>query len=455
MGRLSGARAALLVALGAVVTGRASVASAGQQCASGSPPAGVDLNPDSSQPNWVSARSQITFGIIKASQGTTFTASGFATSWAAMKAAGIVRGAYHFFDPTVSGVDQANFFLGIMGPLEAGDLPPTLDIECPTSNNEANSADCLGNGTSGDATGAQITQGMNDWIDTVVAKTGRKPLIYTYGSYFADLGVNTAGLQNYPLWLADYSGTNCFNVPSPWTSATFWQYGDTGSVSGISGAVDQDYFMGTLAQLTAFTAATTPPGDAGTGGSGTGSGSGVDVVPDAGGSLCSLPNGDEGECLAVTVCDALGGTYSPTAGYCPGAANIQCCTGMPATSKHDAGATPDGGSHASGSGDASTGGVTGSSGTGSSAGSGSSGGSPGGSSIATDGGPSSSGAGSGTGLGAVGAPDGGADLGGSFGPSSGGCAVARGLGRSRGEGTRGAWGALLALGIAVGSRRRR
>ncbi len=295
----------------------------------------------SGSPDWSSAKADIQFAIIKATQGTSYTSSGFASSWAAMKAAGVTRGAYHFFDPTVSGVDQANYFLGVMGTLEAGDLPPTLDIECPTSNDEPDSDDCLGNGSSGDATGAQITQGMNDWISTIVAKTGRKPLIYSYGSYFGDVGVDTTGLDSYPLWIADYSGTSCFNVPAPWTTATFWQYDDSGTIAGLGGGVDQDYFLGTLAQLTAFTAGTSPSADAGTPGSG--SGSGMDVVPDAGGSACSLPNGDPGECLDTTVCDALGGTYMPTAGYCPGPDNIQCCTGMPAgVSGKDAGATQHG-----------------------------------------------------------------------------------------------------------------
>jgi len=327
----------------------ASVASAGQQCTSASTVSGADLEASGTL-GWSSAKADIGFAIIKATQGTSFTASGFASNWAAMKSAGVVRGAYHFFDPTVSGVDQANYFLNVMGTLEAGDLPPTLDIECPTSNNEPDSDDCLGNGTSGDATGAELTQGMNDWITTVVAKTGRKPLIYSYGSYFSDLGVTTTGLDAYPLWIADYSGTSCFEVPSPWTKATIWQYSGSGSISGL-GSVDNDYFLGTLAELTAFTTSgVSPTGDAGASGSGSGTG-GMDTAPDAGGASCSLPNGDPGECLDTTVCDALGGTYMPTAGYCPGAANIQCCTGMPAagTGSKDGGAsasgsTPDGGS---------------------------------------------------------------------------------------------------------------
>ncbi len=399
----------------------ASPAAAQQACISGTPPEGVDLNV-STQPSWTTAKSTIAFGIIKATQGDTYVSAGFATSWAALKTAGLIRGAYHFFDPTVSGVTQANHFLSVVT-LEAGDLPPTLDIECPTSNTQPNSANCLGNGTSGDATGAQITQGMNDWINTIVAATGRKPIIYTYGSYFVDDGVDTTGLQNYPLWLADYSGTNCYTVPSPWAAATIWQYGDTGTVAGISGAVDHDYFLGTLAELTAFAGGTftvdagAPPDASG------------DIVPDAGGTLCARPAGAPGECLDVTVCDTLGGTYSPTAGYCPGAANIQCCTGMPA--KPDAGTKPDS-STSSGSG----------SGTGSLPGSGSG---------------TGLGSGTGTGVNALDAGLGGGDAG--FDPNlvsnAGGCSISRSpAGSGTGDAPLRSLAALAAVGLALARRRR-
>jgi lysozyme len=428
-------RVALSVGLGGALATLATESRAQTQvCPTGSMVSGVDLEVTGASPDWTTAKADGTsFAIIKATQGTSYTSSGFAASWAAMKSEGMTRGAYHFFDPTVSGTDQANYFLGVMGTLEAGDLPPTLDIECPTSNNEPDSDDCLGNGTSGDATGAQITQYMNEWISTVKAATGVNPMVYSFGSYFSGDGVTTTGLEDYPLWLADYSGNSCFNVYSPWTTATIWQYAGCASVSGIPYSVDNDYFLGTLAQLTAFTmSGTTPPQDAGTVDSG--SDSGGDVVPDAGGSACTLPNGDQGECLNTSVCDMLGGTYMPTAGYCPGPTDIQCCTGMPAATSHDAGGT---------SGDDAT--VVGGSGSGSSPSSGSGGGtSPG---ITIDGGTS-------TGHG-PGSPDAAASKDGSsddqpeVAPSSGGCNTS---GTRR---TTDAWLVMAALGLVVATRRRR
>ena len=41
---------------------------------------------------------------------------------------GLVRGAYHYFSPGISGDLQAHHFINSV-PLEKGDLPPVLDVE--------------------------------------------------------------------------------------------------------------------------------------------------------------------------------------------------------------------------------------------------------------------------------------------------------------------------------------
>ncbi len=50
-------------------------------------------------------------------------------------------------------------------------------------------------------------------------------------------------------------------MPAPWGSATFWQYDDNGTVSGVPGNVDVDRFFGSAGDLARFTAG--PPPDAG------------------------------------------------------------------------------------------------------------------------------------------------------------------------------------------------
>ncbi len=335
----------LAAALSTAATLSSHVAHAG--CVPASVVNGVDLNPDGDGTlDWGSSGAG--FAIIKATQGNYYTDGDFADNWAALKAAGVVRGAYHFFDATVSGVDQATYFLNVMGTLEPGDLPPTLDIECPTSNDEPDSDGCLYAGFSGDATGAQITTAMNDFLAAVKSATGVMPIVYSYGSWFSDNGVDTTGLQNYPLWLADYN--SCYTTPAPWSAPAIWQYNDNGTVSGNN--VDVDYFLGTMSQLTAFAV----------GGSGTGTGSSTsssatssDTGEDAGTRCTVTETGESGECMDTTACAAMPGHMS-TPGYCPGPDDVQCCTVVPgedagttsSTASHHATSSSGGTSHGSG-----------------------------------------------------------------------------------------------------------
>mmetsp|Transcript_10736 Transcript_10736/g.16178 ORF Transcript_10736/g.16178 Transcript_10736/m.16178 type:complete len:93 (-) Transcript_10736:45-323(-) len=72
--------------------------------------------------------------------------------------------------------------------------------------------------------------------------TGRPPIIYTGYYFWQDNVGGPDDNLNCPLWIASY--TSSPSIPPAWSSVgwAFWQYSDEGSVSGISGAVDEDYF---------------------------------------------------------------------------------------------------------------------------------------------------------------------------------------------------------------------
>jgi lysozyme len=211
---------------------------------------GVDVSDGQGTIDWQAVRaSGIRFAFIKATQGDYDTQSTFSHNWTQSKQHGLIRGAYHFFDPTKDGKAQAEYFLKVMGRLSDGDLPPMLDLECPDGQNN-----CLGwkNGT-GSEPGSVITTRMNDWLHTVKAATGLTPIVYSFNSYFVDAGVNTAGLASYPLFIADPTTGSCFAFPGPWKKATIWQWSWTARVPGIEGEVDRDHYLGTLAELEALT----------------------------------------------------------------------------------------------------------------------------------------------------------------------------------------------------------
>ncbi len=220
---------------------------------------GLDVSAGQGTIDWSQVKSSgRQFAIIKATQGNYYTSSDFAAQRSGAKAAGLLVSPYHFFDPTVDGTAQAQYFLSVVGTLGPGDLPPMLDIECPTASTQSQTqADCEYGGStpdSGWAPGATITQRVQDWLDYVTQQTGRTPLIYSYNYWFSDSGVNDVPLLSYPLVISWPTTSNCYEVGlgNDFTSAAFWQWSVTGSCPGVSGTVDLDRYDGTLAGLQAL-----------------------------------------------------------------------------------------------------------------------------------------------------------------------------------------------------------
>jgi hypothetical protein len=96
-----------------------------------------------------------------------------------------------------------------------------------------------------------LSQRIFDWLDTVTTATGHPAFIYSYPSWFAAVGMTDTRLAQYPLFIASYN--TCATIPTPWTTAVFWQYSATGTVNGVPGQVDLDHFFGTADQLNTLT----------------------------------------------------------------------------------------------------------------------------------------------------------------------------------------------------------
>lgn len=200
---------------------------------SASPPAasvpGIDVSHYQGTVDWARvAASGVRFGVVKATQGTTYVDPLFQANWPALKAAGLVRGAYHFFTPGDDPEQQAHHFLSTVS-LEDGDLVPALDVE-----------------TSNGHTAAEVVQGVESWLAVVEKETGCVPILYTAPGFWKTLGTSQFG--RYPLWVAEY-GVQTPALPSGWSHWTFWQHSETGTVPGVSGTVDLDLFAGTMDQL--------------------------------------------------------------------------------------------------------------------------------------------------------------------------------------------------------------
>jgi lysozyme len=194
--------------------------------------------------NWSQvAASGKTFAWAKATEGFTFNDAKFTTNMSGGTAAGLIMGAYHFARPdNNSAVNEANHFLSIasshIGP---GKLPPALDIEDPSSTIILQNL----------FTSAQLTTWIQTWLTTVQNATGVAPVIYTNSNYAAYLG---SSLNGYKLWIAkpDGSATTPPTGLGNWSTWSIKQYSWTGTVSGISGAVDLDVFNGNTTAFNSF-----------------------------------------------------------------------------------------------------------------------------------------------------------------------------------------------------------
>lgn len=164
---------------------------------------------------------QMGFAFIKATEGIGNMDPQFFRNWKKAKSNNIIRGAYHFFIASKDGKKQAENFIKKVE-LEAGDLPPVLDVE-------------QRNGTSP----AQIRIEVKKWLETVEYYYKAKPIIYTNVDFYKNcLG---SEFDNYPLWVAHYYEEQHPRIKRDWV---FWQHNDQGNVNGIISKVDFNVFSG-------------------------------------------------------------------------------------------------------------------------------------------------------------------------------------------------------------------
>lgn len=219
------------------------------RCGKGPTVHGVDVSGyQGSSINWSTVRNAgREFAIAKATEGTGFIDGSFAHNWPGMRAAGVIRGAYHFFRPSVDGAAQGDYFvneINAQGGLAAGDLPPVADVE-----------------VSDGMSAATVISRLHAFLDRVQARTGRVPMIYT-ANFFWGGTLGNPSFKGYPLWVANY-GPSCPYLPNAFGDWVIWQYSDRDSVAGIPGGVDGDVFNGTLDELRAFAGGGSTPSGGG------------------------------------------------------------------------------------------------------------------------------------------------------------------------------------------------
>lgn len=174
------------------------------------------------------------FAVIRASCGNYYTDPRFYENWRGATDNGLLVSAYHVVKPKQTADSQMDRLLTVLQDRQS-DLPLVLDVEL-TDDQDANT----------------ITRVVKECADEIEQRDGRKPIIYT-GSWFWNPNIHhTLAWHEYDLWIAHY-GVSTPTLPRDWTTWKFWQYSESGQVSGVSSHnTDLNWFNGSYNDLLAY-----------------------------------------------------------------------------------------------------------------------------------------------------------------------------------------------------------
>ncbi len=196
---------------------------------------GIDVSHHQGTIDWQAVKATetqnypIRFVFMKATEGGDYKDRRFAENFREAREAGLVRGAYHFYNPNTDPIRQADFFISQVT-LEKGDLAPVLDIERKPRNK------------------AQLQADLIKFLNRLEQHYGVRPIIYTSYRYM-ERYLDSPEFARYPLWIAHYY-VEALSYEGSWQ---FWQHTDYGTVPGITESVDLNVFNGSLSELLQYT----------------------------------------------------------------------------------------------------------------------------------------------------------------------------------------------------------
>lgn len=195
---------------------------------------GIDVSKWQGTIDWPAVRrGGVAFAYIKATEGGDVADDRFRENWFGARAAGVLRGAYHYYYFCRTAEEQARWFIQHV-PQDAAALPHVLDMEWThTSRTCRHRPDP-----------SHVRAEMAVFVAILERHYGRRPLIYTTVDFYADNELwKVRGEQFWLRSVAGHPGTRY-----PGQAWTLWQYTGTGVVPGIRGDTDINVFGGSQAQ---------------------------------------------------------------------------------------------------------------------------------------------------------------------------------------------------------------
>ena len=173
------------------------------------------------------------FAFIKATEGGDVFDVRFLDNWRGAAAAGVPRGAYHYYYFCRTAAEQADWFIANV-PRDRSSLPPVLDMEWTHTSKTCRFR----------PSPFTVRDEMATWLREVGRHYGKRPVIYTTVDFYRENEL--WNVRGYDFWLRSVAGHPSEVYPGQ--NWTFWQYTGTGSVPGIAGDTDINAFAGSRGQ---------------------------------------------------------------------------------------------------------------------------------------------------------------------------------------------------------------
>lgn len=199
---------------------------------------GVDVSHWEGPVDWHLASASLSFAFYKCTDGVRFVDDQFDHNRQGCSDAGLAHAPYHYFQPSLDPVTQAEHFIRIAG---TGYHRYIVDIEQPDRIPD-------------------ITSKILAFLERVESLTDTRPAIYTSAGYWNDfIHPQPAWAGTYDLLVAHYTLAHQPLLPPGWTNWRIWQFSDFWSFPGCTADADADWFNGTLDQCQAWFGNAAPP----------------------------------------------------------------------------------------------------------------------------------------------------------------------------------------------------
>lgn len=191
------------------------------------PVQGIDVSHHQGKIDWYRVKNdEVSFAIIKATEGGDFRDKRFAENWKKAKEAGVIVGGYHYFSFCKSGEEQASNFIHTV-PNEPGTLPPSIDLEYDKNCN-------------GSIAIWKLQKELKVYISTVKDHYGKDPIIYCNEAFYKKY-LRAVAFKDCLIWVRNTVREPSLSDNRNWF---FWQYSAKGSIDGVEGFVDLNVYQG-------------------------------------------------------------------------------------------------------------------------------------------------------------------------------------------------------------------